>query len=309
MRPAHEPNTSWHGQINRTIWEINQALQKTPESPRLRRELLRAQFLQHFEFDKANHIPRDDRTFLFLHDSEAPIVLLLHGSTGTPAEMRELGNHLHSNGISAYCPRLTRIDSKERQMTWESWVTQAQIAAEIVATCTPNAFVCGLSLGGTVSLILSEQVKLGGLVLLAPALYPRMGLKERLLQMTRVVTPTVFYHFAGWNGEVVKAMDHVRKRARDLDLPLLAVQAEDDARLSPRGLKFLRRHARHTDTDIRLVKEGTHVLTRGAARDEVFDAVTKFITRNATAVLAVAPAPVMEVMDTGEDEGSTTDPS
>jgi len=162
---------SWHGQINRTIWEINEALKKSPESPRQRRELLRAQFLQNFEYDKAFHVPRDDRSFLFLHDTDAPIVLLLHGSTGTPAEMRDLGNHLYANGVSAYCPRLRRTNGHDVPTSWEGWVSQAQIAIEIVTTCSPAAFVCGLSLGATVALILADRAPVKGLILLAPALY------------------------------------------------------------------------------------------------------------------------------------------
>jgi len=285
MRATNESGMTWHGQINRTIWEINEAIKKAPDNPRLRRELLRAQFLQHFEFDKAYHVPRDDRTFLFLHDADAPIVLLLHGSQGTPAEMRELGSHLHSRGISAYCPRFTRTSGKDEPVSWESWVTQAQIALESVCTCSPAAFVCGLSLGGTVALIMAEHAPLGGMILLAPALYPRMGLKARFLQLTRIVTPTVFYHFAGWTGEVLKAMDYARKQTRELKLPVLALQSADDRHLSPRGLKFLRRRAAHKDSDFRLLAEGSHAIMRGAAKAEVFEAVAGFVERNGRGVV------------------------
>jgi len=279
---------SWHGQINRTIWEINQAIQKSPEQTRQRRELLRAQFLQHFERDKAFHVPRDDRTFLFLHDGESPLVLLVHGASGTPAEFRELGNALYARGISTYCPRLTKTTARGDMVSWGSWVTQAQIALEAVTTCSPTAFVCGLSLGGTVSLILHDKVALSGVILLAPALYPYMSLKTRLLQVTRVVTPTVFYHFAGWNGEVIKAMEFARKSSAPIDKPLLALQASDDRHLSPRGLKFVRRQARHADSDIKLLPEGSHVLTRGSAKAEVFETIASFVERNAKTVAPVA---------------------
>jgi carboxylesterase len=281
---------TWHGQINRTIWEINEALKKTPESTRQRRELLRAHFLQHFEYDKALHIPRDDRSFLFLHDTDAPLVLLLHGSTGTPAEMRELGTHLHAHGISAYCPRIGVTGTRDKPRTWEGWVSQAQVAIEISATSSPAAFVCGLSLGGAVSLMLADKSPIKGLILLAPALYPRLSIKSRFLQIARMVTPTVFYHFAGWNGEVLQAMDYTRKNGRAIEMPVLAIQAGDDTHLSARGLKFVRKHAGHKDTEIHFLPEGSHVVTRGSAKAQVFDLVTKFVERNAGgARLAVVP--------------------
>jgi carboxylesterase len=274
---------TWHGQINRTIWEISEALKKNPEHARNRRELLRAQFLQQFEHDKALHVPRDDRTFMFLHEGEGPVVLLLHGSTGTPAEFRELGNHLYAQGISVYCPRLTRQTGRDREATWESWVTQSQIAMEAVATCSQMAYVCGLSLGGTVAMILRSQTPVQGMILLAPALFPQLSFKARFLQIARAVTPTVFYHFAGWNGEVLKAMEYARKNSGEIDVPLLALQAADDNRLSARGLKLLRRTAKNPDTDIRLLPQGSHVLTRGAMKTEVFEAVAAFVEKGARA--------------------------
>lgn len=281
---------TWHGQINRTIWEIGESLKKTPESPRQRRELLRSHFLQHFEYDKAQHIARDDRSFLFLHDTETPLVLLLHGSSGTPAEMRDLGMHLHSHGISAYCPRIGPTGTRTRTRSWEGWVSQAQVAIEICAAASPASFVCGLSLGGAVTLMLAERSQVKGMILLAPALYPKMGIKSRFLQVARMVTPTVFYHFAGWNGEVLQAMDYTRKTGGPIAIPLLAIQAGDDTHLSAKGLKYLRRHAKHADSEFHLLPAGSHVVCRGEAKDQVFELVTKFVERNAGgAKLAVVP--------------------
>lgn len=300
---------TWHGQIDRTIWEIAEAVKKDPESARHRRELLRAQFLQSFEHDKAFHVPRDDRTFLFLHEEVGPVVLLLHGATGSPAEFRELGNHLYQRGISSYCPRLSRATRRDREASWESWVTQAQIAMEAVATCSPLAFVCGLSLGGAISMLLSKHAPLRGVILLAPAVFPRLGMKARFLQLTRIITPTVFYHFAGWNGEVLKAMDYTRKTAPQIELPLLALQAEDDNRLSPRGLRFVRRHAANTDSEIKLLPEGTHVLTRGPAKNEVFQLVTAFVERNSRDGDWKAGRGDQEGETAPEDPESISDPS
>jgi carboxylesterase len=269
---------SWHGQINRTIWEIQEQVTQKPEQPRYRRELLRAHFLQHFEFDKAFHVPRDDRSFLFLQEEEAPACLLIHGAQGTPAEMRELGSYLYSRGYTVYCPRFSRTDTKERIVSWESWVTQAQTALEGVSVCSNVPFVVGLSLGATIAMVLSVlDVGLRGAVLLAPALYPKAGIKTRIYQFGRRVTPTLFYRLAGWNGEVLKAMDYVKRHARKIEIPVLALQSADDTHLSHRGLKFVRRHCSHPSADAALLSHGSHVLTRGAAKNDVFGRIHEFL--------------------------------
>jgi carboxylesterase len=268
---------SWHGQINRTLWEIQRQVEAKPERPRYRRELLRAHFLQRFEFDKANHVARDDRSFLFMHDDEAPACLLLHGAQGTPAEMRELGNQLFSGGYSVFCPRFAREDAKERMVSWQAWVTQAETALDTVMTASRDVFIVGLSLGATIALILGETKDLRGLALLAPALFPHLSLKGRLIEVGRYLTPTVFYRLAGWNGEVLKAMDYTRRHTKKVRIPVLALQAADDSHLSPRGLRFLRRHCTDPRSQTRTLPHGSHVLTRGAAKAEVFEAVAEFL--------------------------------
>jgi carboxylesterase len=269
---------SWHGQINRTIWEIQERIGKKPENPRYRRELLRAHFLQHFEFDRAFHVPRDDRSFLFLHDEPSPTCLLLHGAKGTPAEMRELGNFLYSRKFSVYCPRFSRTDTKGRMVSWESWVTSAENALTTVKAFTDDVIVIGLSLGGTIAMILSNLHDVKAIVLLAPALYPRMGLKTRFYELGRVATPTLFYRLAGWSGEVLKAMDYAKRTSKKISSPVLALQAGDDKRLSTRGLKFIRRHAEHPQSEIKILPFGSHVLTRGEAKGEVFNRIHSFLS-------------------------------
>jgi len=289
---------SWHGQINRTLWEVQQQVAAHPDRPRFRRELVRAHFLQRFEYDKAHHIPRDDRTFLFLHEEETPACLLLHGATGTPAEMRELGNYLYQNGISVYCPRLSRVDAKERLVSWESWATQAETALDTLMTYSNQTFVVGLSLGGTLAMVLSGTKGLAGIALLAPAIYPKPTLKNRLLAIVHLLTPPLFYRFAGWNGEMVKAMDAARSNAKHISIPVLALHAQDDPYLSTRGIKFIRRHARLESNDIRTLEHGGHVISQGPARDEVVDAVAEFVHR-------VAKTPAGErVRASGRPEGS-----
>jgi len=195
--------------------------------------------------------------------------------------MRELGNYLYSHGLSVYCPRFSRTDTKERMVTWESWVTQAATALETVTTFSKETYVVGLSLGATIAMVLADvNENLRGAVLLAPALYPRTSIKTRIYQFGRRVTPTLFYRLAGWNGEVLKAMDHVKRHTKKMTIPVLTLQAADDKYLSHRGLKFIRRHCTHEKSDARLLPHGTHVLTRGPAKDEIFAAVHEFIEGN-----------------------------
>jgi carboxylesterase len=270
---------TWHGQINRTIWEIRHLLEANPKDVELRRELLRTHFLQRFEYDRSHHIPRDDRTFLFLQEVRAPGCLLLHGAKGTPAEMRDLGNYLYSKGLTVFCPRFSRFDLKERPASWESWVTLADSSYGTMTDYSKKIVVVGLSLGGTIGIVLSRLYKVPAIVLLAPAVAPRLQMKERLTGLTRHVSPSLYARLAGWNGEVLRAMEHVRTSTQEIQSPALVLQARDDRVLSTRGLKLLRKWVTHRDSEVVLLPQGSHAITRGPSKDEVFERVFKFIER------------------------------
>jgi carboxylesterase len=269
---------TWHGQINRTIWELENLLEKHPKQFSLKRELFRTHFLQHYEVDRSLHIPRDDRTFLFLQQEPAPACLLLHGGSGTPAELRDLGNHLYAKGYTVYGPRFARVDSKNRMVSWESWVTLAEQALLVAKRYSPEVNVVGLSLGGTLSLILNGMHSFTALVLLSPGIFPRFNMKEQLLRFGGMLMPTLFGRFSGWEGEMLKAMERVRKNPREIDIPALVLQARDDKRLSTRGLKHLRDWLIHPQSEVRLLPYGSHVLTRGEAREEVFNRISDFLS-------------------------------
>jgi carboxylesterase len=162
-------------------------------------------------------------------------------------------------------------------VSWESWVTQAENALSTMKSYSKDVTVVGLSLGGTIAMILSKLHETKGIVLLAPALYPRLSVKARAYELGRIATPTLFYRLAGWNGEVLKAMDFAKRSSKRIAVPVLAMQASDDKRLSNRGLKFIRRHAGHPGSEIRILPFGSHVLTRGEAKGEVFNRIHEFL--------------------------------
>lgn len=101
-------------------------------------------------------------------------VLLLHGYTGAPPEMRLLGEYLHSRGMTVAAPLLpghgTSIDDMNR-CRWRDWTGCAEQAlAELRSRCA-TVFVGGLSMGTLLTLYLAEQHSdLPGVMLYSPAL-------------------------------------------------------------------------------------------------------------------------------------------
>ena len=82
-------------------------------------------------------------------------VLLIHGLTGTPSEMRQVGRGLHRAGFSVYGMQLAGHCGSEADLLatgWRDWYASVCAAAERFAAELDHLFVGGLSMGALLAL-------------------------------------------------------------------------------------------------------------------------------------------------------------
>lgn len=108
-------------------------------------------------------------------------ILLIHGFTAAPTEMRPLADYLYERGISVRGLRLPGHGTSPEDLatcTWQQWYAAADEALAELATHCPRLAVGGLSMGGLLSAQLAarSQQPLKAAFLLAPAFYPNSRL-------------------------------------------------------------------------------------------------------------------------------------
>lgn len=118
-------------------------------------------------------------------------VVLIHGVTGMPTEMRPLARHLQSLGYQVETPQLPGHGAGHRQLwatTWRDWLTGARSAfAQLSAECD-DVMVVGLCGGGLLgTLLAAEDPRVKGLVVLSPDLGLRIPGPAK--PWTRVLMP------------------------------------------------------------------------------------------------------------------------
>lgn len=123
-----------------------------------------------------------------LEDAELA-VLLLHGFTGSPWELRPVGESLAARGVHVRCPRLPGHGTTPEAMLFAGvteWLAAATEALEALAGAKRVALI-GLSMGGLLAMVLAarHRAKVKGLVLMAPAL----RLKARDARLLRRLRP------------------------------------------------------------------------------------------------------------------------
>jgi carboxylesterase len=87
-------------------------------------------------------------------------VLCVHGFTGSPYEMRYLGDRLHARGYSVLGPTLpghgTTLDDLDAT-TWQDWAAAVDDSFEALRRRCRHVCVVGLSLGGLLTLYLASR--------------------------------------------------------------------------------------------------------------------------------------------------------
>lgn len=227
-------------------------------------------------------------------------VLLVHGFTGTPQSLRPWAEHLADAGFTVSLPRLPGHGTHWRELNatqWQDWYAHADAAFADLRSRCDTVFICGLSMGGALSLRLAEQHgdEVAGLVLVNPAINitdPRMKILPVLAQVVPSLAaigndvadpssqevaydrnPLRALHSQSklW-ADVVAHLDQVRQ-------PLLVFRSEQDHVVDPSSVAILKERVGSVDAEFRTLTRSFHVATLDYEAPEIFDASVEFIRR------------------------------
>lgn len=116
-------------------------------------------------------------------------VLLIHGFTASPTQLRLVGNDLHQRGLTVSAPLLpghgTTVTDLSKQR-WQDWVGHVDLAlADLKARCS-IVFVAGISLGSLLTLYLADQhTDLSGMILYSPVVKMPGGIAIHLVPVLK----------------------------------------------------------------------------------------------------------------------------
>src|ERR1700690_1193513 len=118
---------------------------------------------------------------IFMRGTNGRAVILIHGLTGTPNEMRFLAWFLHSHGYTVSCPRLAKPGkalSVVQATPWRKFYSSVSGPDRSLRPDHAQVFACGLSMGALLALLLADE-------------------HGELIEGVSFLSPTLFYD--GWN--------------------------------------------------------------------------------------------------------------
>jgi len=225
-------------------------------------------------------------------------VLLIHGFTATCAQMSLLGKALADKGYTVSAPLLpghgTSLEDMEKS-GWRQWLACVQEAYVKLKGKTDKAIVLGLSLGGTLALLLAEEYMPDGCIAIAPAI----SLRSKAAWLAGIAwpfMPRIPGRQEERKGDYVNSLDVCygaipMKKVHDLNLlrakakrdlalincPLMVIQPVQDETVDPRGASVVMSGVQSERKELLLLENSPHVCTLGPEREKLHEAVLKFM--------------------------------
>ena len=211
-------------------------------------------------------------------------VLLIHGYTGSPTEMRWIGDSLHAGGLTVSGPRLPGHGATPEEMNrcrWTDWTEHAEQAlADLRARCR-TVFVAGLSMGSLLTLHLARRhPDLPGIILYSPApwvqnqlLYLAPLARHFVATLPKssdsdLVNPDADRQLwcydvdpVGAAAELLKLMLRVRWSLAQVTCPALIIYSRGDGAIHPESARRTFERIGSRDKQLLTLEESGHCIT------------------------------------------------
>ena len=230
-------------------------------------------------------------------------VLLLHGFTGAPPEMRLLGDYLNRQGFTVSAPLLPGHGTTPQDMNlqrWTDWTAHAAQALASLRRCCPTVFVGGLSMGALLSLYLAaDHPGLAGVMAYSPAIFigdsgaylaplfkhfiatvPARGQGESCdPEVDRYLwcyseTPLAAVH------ELLRMEGQVRRALPRVTIPLLVVYSTGDRTIRADSGRYTYEHAASREKELMVVHNSRHCVTVDREWQAVAARTNEFICKH-----------------------------
>ncbi len=239
----------------------------------------------------------------FLEGNEVGI-LMIHGFTGSPAELRPVAEEFHAQGWTVYAPLLPghgTTPAEMNTMRYTDWQQAVNEALDRLKQQCTTVVVAGQSMGGVLALDLAERrgAELSGVIAYAPALISldRLAFLVPVARYFLKFSPKGPHDFVDtsaldrlWDYDVNPVLAahelftltrQVRRKLQRITSPILVMHSQKDKIIDPRSSQIVYDQVASAQKELAFVDQCGHVLTLDVQWREVAQRSVEFVRRYA----------------------------
>jgi carboxylesterase len=247
-------------------------------------------------------------------------VLLIHGFTGAPKEMRWMGENLNrEHGFTCLGIRLAGHATHAEDMirsNYIDWIACVEDGYHMLAGTVKHVYLAGLSMGGVLSLHAAAKFPVRGVVAMSTPYQlpddPRLRHIDLIAMTVKYMPKTNEPPGSGWFdkeawkqhvsysenpvraiGQLNKLLAEMRDALPQVTAPALLIYSRDDTYV-PRGseacMEYIHAHLGSKRKEKMWIEGSGHVITEDSKREQVFKAAVDFINNIEQAIQNSQPS-------------------
>ncbi len=233
-------------------------------------------------------------------------VLLVHGWTSTPYEVRRLGKYLNENGYTVFGLQLSghgTVPKDLENIEWQQWVDDVRKGYDELKKSCDRVYVGGTSIGANLALILAKENKdVSGLILMATPY--RMRMERMALLFAKLLTKmkkryrhkfypptfglsTTITRLISYQSypvvSVLEAFELVKESRRNLEgikQPVFLMQSTHDHIVCCRSMEKLFEEIGSEKKKMQYIEKAYHTFISDIKNEHVFLDILNFLEEN-----------------------------
>ena len=254
--------------------------------------------------------------FEFKNENNQRAVLLLHGMTGSPFEMKQYGKNLHKAGFDVYCSCLPGHgkDIKNIKKTkWQDWFNFAEEEYKTMKKNYSEVYLGGICMGAVLALAIAEKHKdVSGIIAISTTLFldgwtipwysflfpmglhtilrfyysfPEQdpyGIKNEIVRrkisaLLKENTVALNYIPMTCVYELLEMSKQVRKSIKNINHPILIMHSNRDDLTSLKSADFVYKNVSSTVKDYIILKNSYHLIVMDNDKDLAVQKSVEFL--------------------------------
>jgi carboxylesterase len=228
--------------------------------------------------------------------------LLVHGFSGSPPEMRPIGEYLAGKGLTVVGVRLAGHGTSPEDMArtgWRDWVASAEEGLRELQRRCERVFVSGLSMGGLITLHLAAHHSMAGIVAMAAPAYIadwRFRFLPLAQYFVRWFTPDIESDLTDPEAEkrlssyrvlpvrciasLGQLLHLVRRELSQIQVPALIMQGKNDHHVPANSARIIFDELGSAEKEIVWWPNSGHCITVDSEREAVWARAYEFVAKH-----------------------------